>query len=66
MFSDISHNFETVLVYKGLNETVIVHRSSNNFTTLCREHVPREMVSNLVVYLQLKQRAKAEGFFRVI
>jgi hypothetical protein len=47
MFPDISHDFETVLGYKGLNETVIAHRSSKYFNTLCREHVPREMVSNI-------------------
>ncbi len=47
MFSDISHNFEIVLGYKGLNETVITHQSSKYFNTLGREHVPREMVSNI-------------------
>jgi hypothetical protein len=34
MFSVISHNFGTVWDYKGLNETVITHRSSKCFNTL--------------------------------
>jgi hypothetical protein len=47
MFADITHDFGTVLGYEGLNETIIAHRSSKYFNTLCREHVPREMVSNI-------------------
>jgi hypothetical protein len=47
MLPDVSHDFETVLGYKGLNETVIAHRSSKYFNTLCRAHVPFEMVRNI-------------------
>jgi hypothetical protein len=32
---------------KGLNETVIDHRSSKYFNTLCREHVSCEVVINI-------------------
>ncbi len=47
MFPDISHDFETVLAYKGLNEAVLVHRCSKYFNALCREHVSCEVVSNI-------------------
>ncbi len=47
MFPDISHDFETVFDYKGLNETVLDHQSSKYFNVLCREHVSCEVVSNI-------------------
>jgi hypothetical protein len=47
MFPDISHDFETVLGYKGLNEAVLAHRCSKYFHALCREHVSCEVVSNI-------------------
>jgi hypothetical protein len=47
MFPNISHDFESVLGCKGLNETVLVHRSSKYFNALCREHVSCEAVNNI-------------------
>ena len=47
MFPDISHDFETVLGYTGLNETVLAHRSSKYVNALCRKHVSCEVVSNI-------------------
>ena len=47
MFSDIFHDFETVLGHKSLNETVITYWSSKYFNTLSREHVMSEMMRNI-------------------
>jgi hypothetical protein len=54
MFPDISHDFETVLGYKGLNETVIAHRSSKYFNTLCITGVPSTSIPSVVNMSRVK------------